>query len=119
MGGGHQFEIESMQQKKKEIQPAWSAVGCFIVAGLTTAGFLLGGWFVTANADAHWVPLPAELAWPAQSPFLLLKLSFALIALLIGSTIISIVYVTVHPEKPGRFDVKDSSVFPPPPRRRR
>ncbi len=83
MGGGHQFEIESMRQKKKEIHPAWSAVGCFIVVGLTTAGYLLGGWFVTANAEADWIALPAELAWPAQSPFLLLKLSFALIALLL------------------------------------
>jgi len=119
MGGGHQFEIESMRDKKKEIHPAWSAIGCFIVAGLTTGGFLLGGWFVTANAEANWIALPAELAWPSQSPFLLLKLAFALIALLIGSTVISIAYVLVHPEKPGKFDVKDSSIFPPAPRRRR
>ena len=119
MGAGHSFEIDSMKQKKKAIHPAWSAIGCFIVVGLTTAGYFLGNWFVSANAEAGWIPLPAELAWPAQSPFLLVKLSFALLMLLIGSTLISIVYVIIRPPKPGKYDVIDPSIFPPTPHRTR
>jgi hypothetical protein len=119
MGAGHQFEIDSMKQRKKEIRPVWSAVGCFIVTGLTTGGYLLGSWFVSANKEANWIPLPPELAWPAQNPYVLLKLAFALLMLLIGSTAISIVYVLFRPIKPGKYDVIDPSIFPPTPRRNR
>ena len=117
MGAGHQFNIDAMRQQRKQIHPAWAGVGCFLVGGLSAAGYLLGSWFVSANADAHWIPLPRELAWPEQNPFLLIKVAFAVISLLLGSTIFSIVYVIIRPPKPGRFDVIDPSIFPPPPRR--
>jgi heme/copper-type cytochrome/quinol oxidase subunit 1 len=119
MGAGHQFEIEAMRQKRKMIHPAWSAIGCFLVAGLTTAGYQLGGWFITADAKAGWFPLPPEWAWPPQNPYLVVKIAFAILVLLLGSTLISIVYVIIHPEKPGKYDVIDPSIFPPPPRRTR
>jgi hypothetical protein len=50
---------------------------------------------------------------------LLVKLSFALLMLLIGSTLISIVYVIIRPPKPGKYDVIDPSIFPPTPHRTR
>jgi hypothetical protein len=117
MGGGHQFEIESMRDNKKGVHPAWVAVGCFTIVGLSVAGYLLGEWFVRANSEAGWILLPAEWAWPSQSPFLIIKLALALIVLLLGSTIFSIVYTMINPPKPGKFDITDSTVFPPPPKR--
>jgi hypothetical protein len=119
MGAGHQFEIESMKDKKKVVHPAWVAVGCFTVVGLSAAGYLLGEWFLRANTKEGWMPLPAELAWPPQNPFILMKLAFALIVLLLGSTIFSIVYTVINPPKPGKYDVLDASIFPPPPKRRK
>jgi hypothetical protein len=118
MGAGHQFEIEGMRDRKKILHPVWSAVGCFTLAGLTTLGYFLGDWFIGANSQAGWIPLPREWAWPAESPYLLVKLITALLVLLLGSTLISIVYTMVNPPKPGKFDVTDATIFPPPPRRR-
>ncbi|MGB7537905.1 MAG: hypothetical protein WBM17_05145 [Anaerolineales bacterium] len=119
MGAGHQFEIEAMRDKKKTLHPAWAGVGCFILVGLTTLGYFLGDWFVGANSQAGWIPIPREWAWPAQSPFLLIKLASALLVLLLGSTLISIAYNLINPPKPGKFDVTDASIFPHPPRRRK
>jgi hypothetical protein len=119
MGAGHQVSIDSMQEKKNQINPAWAAVGCFTLVGLTVVGYLLGEWFVVANSTAGWIALPREWAWPAQSPFIIIKLAAALLTFLIGSTIISIVYTLINPPKPGKYDVIDPSIFPPPPKRTR
>ena len=117
MGAGHQFDIEAMRQKKRRIHPVWSGVGCVMVAGLTAGGYLLGSWFVAADAEAGWIPLPSELAWPPQNPYLLIKIACSILMLLFGSSIFSILYVIIHPQKPGPFDVIDPSIFPRPPRR--
>ena len=119
MGAGHQFEIEGMRDKKKNLHPAWSAVGCFTLAGLTTLGYFLGDWFIRANLQEGWIPIPREWSWPAESPYLLIKLGAAFFVFLLGSTLISIVYTLINPPKPGKFDVTDATIFPPPPRRRR
>jgi hypothetical protein len=119
MGGGHQFGIESMRDKKGTIHPIWAGVGCLILVGLTTGGYLLGSLFLEMNSREVWIVLPAEWAWPPQQPFIIIKIIFSLITLLFGSAIISIVYTLVNPPKPGKFDVIDPSIFPPPPRRRR
>jgi hypothetical protein len=119
MGAGHQFEIDSMRDKKKALHPAWAAVGCFTVVGLTTLGYFLGGWFAKANQEAGWIPLPREWAWPAENPYILVKLAAALIVFLLGTTLISIVYTLINPPKPGKYDVTDADIFPPPPRRRK
>ncbi len=117
MGAGHQFEIEGMKEKKKTIHPAWVAVGCFTLVGLTTLGYLLGEWLIAANIRSGWIPLPPELAGPPQSPYLLLKLAMSFIVLMIGSAAFSIVYTLINPPKPGKYDVIDPSIFPPPPKR--
>jgi hypothetical protein len=94
-------------------------VGCFSLVGLTTTGYLLGGALIRANNEAGWVVMPQEWAWPSQNPYLILKLVMALIVFLIGSAVFSIVYTLVNPPKPGKFDVTDPSIFPPPPRKTR
>jgi len=117
MGVGHQFEMETMRDKKKFIHPAWAAVGCFSLVGLTAAGYFLGEAFLRANNEAGWIPLPQEWAWPPQNPYLIVKLATALFTFLIGTTVFSIAYTLINPPKPGKFDVIDPSIFPPPPRR--
>ena len=106
-----------MREKKKILHPAWAAVGCFSLVGLTTAGYFLGDAFIRANSEAGWIPLPEELAWPSQNPYLIIKLAMAFIVFLIGSAVFSIVYTLINPPKPGKFDVIDPSIFPPPPKR--
>jgi len=113
MGAGHQFEIEAMRDKKKRIHPAWVAVGCFTLVGLSAAGYLFATWFIAADQQHGWIALPAA------NFFIFFKLGFALIALMIGSALISIIYGVVNPPKPGKYDVSDTTIFPPPPRRRK
>lgn len=119
MGAGHQFEIQAMKDQKKDIHPAWSAVGCFTLVGLSALGYFVGDWFVKANGAAGWLAFPREWAWPAGNPFLIIKISVALLVLLLGSAVFSIVYTLINPPKPGKFDITDSTIFPPPPKRRR
>ncbi|MBN1439221.1 MAG: hypothetical protein JW929_07420 [Anaerolineales bacterium] len=119
MGSGHHFEIEAMRDGKKNLHPAWAAVGCFTVVGLSTAGYLLGGWLIEMNSSEGWLLIPGQLAGPAQSPYLFLKLVSALIVLLFGTAVFSIVYTLINPPKPGKYDVIDPSIFPPPPKRRK
>jgi hypothetical protein len=119
MGAGHQFEIEAMRDKKKPLHPAWAAVGCFTVVGLSSAGYLLGNWFIAADQKNGWIALPPEYALPASNPYLIIKVAFGLIMLLLGSALISIVYGVLHPPKPGKYDVTDTTIFPPAPRRKK
>jgi hypothetical protein len=113
MRAGHQFEIEAMQEKKKSIHPAWVAVGCFTLVGLSAAGYFLATWFIAADQENGWIPLP-----PAGL-YLYFKLASALIVVLIGSALFSIIYGVINPIKPGKYDMSDTTVFPPPPRRRK
>jgi hypothetical protein len=113
MGAGHQFEIEAMRDKKKSIHPAWVAVGCFTLVGLSAAGYFLATWFIAADQKNGWIPLPPVALYP------FFELGSALIVVLIGSALFSIVYGVVNPLKPGRYDVTDTTTFPPPPRRRK
>jgi hypothetical protein len=94
-------------------------VGCFTIAGLSSAGYLLGNWFITADQKNGWMALPPEFAIPASNPYLIIKLAFALVVLLLGSAFVSVLYGVINPPKPGKFDVTDSTIFPPPPRRRK
>jgi hypothetical protein len=119
MGGGHQYEIEAMRNQKKPLHPAWVAVGCFSLVGLSTIGYLLGSWFIEADQKNGWIALPQEYALPASNPYLIIKLGIALIVVMFGSALFSIIYGVLNPPKPGKYDVTDSTIFPPPPKRRR
>ncbi len=119
MGAGHQFEIAAMRDKKKPLHPVWVAVGCITLIGLSGVGYLLGDWFVKADLQKGWILLPREYALPASDPYLVIKLAVALLVVLIGSALISIIYGIVNPPKPGKYDVTDSTIFPPAPRRKK
>ncbi len=119
MPTGHQFEMESMKEKEKTLHPIWRGVGCILLAGLMSLGYLLAGWLMAANKNAGWIRIPTEFAWPPAEPYLFFKLILAFVFLLLSTAVIAIVYALVHPTKPGRFDVIDPSIFPPPPKRRK
>ena len=119
MTGGHQFEIDRMKDRKQPLKPIWVGVGCILLSLLMGAGYLIAGWLMDANNEAHWIRIPGELAWPPDEPYLLLKLLLAFVFLLFSMAAITLVYALIHPDKPGRFDVRDPSIFPPPPRQRK
>jgi hypothetical protein len=117
MGGGHLYEIDSMKEKKRAVHPLWIGAGCLMLVGFIGAGYLLAGWFIRANAKSHWIVMPPEFAWPAFSPYLIFRLGIGVIVLLLGSALVTLVYSLINPVKPGKYDVTDPSIFPPPPRR--
>jgi lysylphosphatidylglycerol synthetase-like protein (DUF2156 family) len=117
MGAGHTYEMESMKEKKKTIHPLWIGAGCLMVIGFIFAGYILAGWFIEANAKSHWIVIPPEFAWPPFSPYLLFRFVIGVFVLLLGSAAVTLVYSLVNPIKPGKYDVTDPSIFPPPPKR--
>jgi hypothetical protein len=119
MPTGHQFEINSMKDRQKPLHPAWTGIGCILVAVLMGVGYLGAGWFMSMNNAAGWIRIPKEFAFPPAEPYLFFKLVLAFVFLLISTAVITLVYALVRPQKPGRFDVIDPSIFPPPPKRRK
>jgi hypothetical protein len=107
-----------MKDGKKPLHPAWTGVGCILVAVLMGLGYLAAGWFMAMNNDAGWVRIPKEFAFPPSEPYLFFKVIIAFVFLLFATAIITLVYALVHPTKPGKYDVIDPSIFPAPPKRR-
>jgi quinol-cytochrome oxidoreductase complex cytochrome b subunit len=116
---GHQYEIDAMKDKEKPLHPLWTGVGCILMVALVALGYLAADLVIRADMDANWFPLPVQLAFPAQYPYMPIKIMAAVLVLLLGSALISLIYSVIFPRKPGRFEVTDPSIFPPPPRTRR
>jgi hypothetical protein len=53
----------------------------------------------------HWVYLPPLLAWPPIAPYLLFKVVFAAIVMMIALALFSALYSLVAPVRPGKYDV--------------
>jgi Na+/proline symporter len=119
MASGHQFEIDSMRDKQKPLHPIWRGIGCILLVGLMSLGYLFAGWFLETNKSTGWIRIPAEFSFPPAEPYLFIKLILAFIFLLLSTAAITLIYALVHPPKPGKFDVIDPSIFPPPPKRRK
>ena len=101
----HTREGES-RSARKPIEILWNILGFGFAIVMGVAGYLGADWFILENGVQHWVYLPPELAWPAASPFLGLRIGVALIALFLGGAVFTLLYGLVQPVKRGRYDVE-------------
>lgn len=114
----YQFRDKTTKRdREKELNPVWRGVGCVLVVLLGLAGYLLAGWFLTANQQNAWIYLPPALYYPPYVPSFvppgtILKLAIALLVMVLGYGILSFVYAIMFPIQPGETDV-------PPLKRRR
>jgi hypothetical protein len=113
MSGRTENRMREKDPKKEPLQPYWTGVGCVLVAVFMALGYILAEWFLVANEKAYWIYIPEEFAWPPVAPFLIFKIVIGLMVLLIGSTIVSILYAIFNPPKPGKYDVQHPEDLPP------
>jgi hypothetical protein len=99
---------EREREAKRRMNPIWRGVGCVLLGVLAIAGYLVAGWFLRANAAQHWVYLPDQLVNIPRLTFLpsgiVLQLFIALMFMLFGYGLLSIVYAIAFPIKPGETD---------------
>lgn len=101
--------IRQAPKKKKAANPVLRGVGFLILVGFLAGGFFGGQWFLLENYKRGWVYIPPEFTGPAFAPLLFAKLVFAVLALLIGFSLLTIAYGIIEPVELGEFDA------PPPP----
>jgi hypothetical protein len=87
--------------KSKRMHPAWRGVGCMIIVILGILGYYLSGIILQANIENQWVYIPAELYAPAFAPWLppgtFIRIVVGLISVMLGYTVISLVYAILFP----------------------
>jgi hypothetical protein len=111
-----------------QVHPIWRGIGCLFVLIGPVVAYAAADLLVRSNMDAGWVPTPPELMRTIRIPVLDIAIEHALanllltvILLLIGFSIIMVVYAIVYsilgPPRYGPLDsppIRDST-----PRRRR
>ena len=106
---------EKERTKRKEINPVWRGVGCILILVLTAGGYLFGDWFIKANEANNWVSIPnslVELPFATWLPSgFLVKISTAIVFMVITFGLMSVVYAILFPLQPGEYDAP-----PPKPR---
>jgi hypothetical protein len=90
------------------MNPIWRPIGCVIILTLAAGGYIGAGWFLVQNAQNNWIPIPAELVEVPIAPGLpdgfVFKLLIALVAMIIGYGLLSIIFAIIFPIQPGEFD---------------
>ena len=105
MTGTYHIHLPEDRTRRQPPHPIWMGVGCILVVGLPAIGYLVAEWFLQANMVNHWVYLPPLLAWPPIAPYLLFKVVFAAIVMMIALALFSALYSLVAPVRPGKYDV--------------
>lgn len=99
---------ERDRAKRKRMNPIWRPIGCVIILTLAAGGYIGAGWFLVQNAQNNWFPIPAELVEVPFAPGLpagfVFKLLIALVAMIIGYALLSIIFAIIFPIQPGEFD---------------
>lgn len=100
-----EYETEAAE---RTLHPVWRGIGCLLVIFLGLAGYLFSGWFLTANAQNHWIFLPPEVIDPSFTPFLppgaFVQIVVALLFMLFSYGILSVFYALLFPIQPGEMD---------------
>jgi hypothetical protein len=99
---------EETRRKKKRGNPIWRGVGCMVMVAVTLGGYLFSGWFLSANAQAGWIQIPAEVIRPAFAPwlpsYLIVKLIVAFLFMMLSYGIVTTIYAIVFPIELGETD---------------
>jgi len=99
---------EREREAKRKMNPLWRGVGCVLLVTLAVVGYLGAGWFLRENAAQGWVYLPPELANIPHLTFLpagmVLQLVIAVLFIVLGYGVLSVIYAVAFPIKPGETD---------------
>jgi hypothetical protein len=107
-------QLERERAARKRMNPVWRGVGCLILVALAVAGYYLAEWFLVANLKNGWIFIPTEALNPPfvptwLSPIVggggLVKLITALLIMIFGYGVMSIIYAILFPIKLGETDV--------------
>jgi len=113
-------QVERERARAQRIPPGWRAMGCVLFLLFAAGGYFFAEWFLAANAEAHWLPIPPGLVVLPYAPWvpvgLPLKLLVAGVFLVVGLGILNVVYAVLFPYQPGEYD---SPPVPRPPKKRK
>jgi len=103
------FRAEDKDRKKRQqMNPIWRPIGCVIILTLAAGGYFAAGWFLVQNALNKWMPIPAERVKVPFAPGLpngfVFKLIVAVIFMIIGYGLLSIIFAILFPIPMGEFD---------------
>lgn len=115
----HQME-DKEREKRKEINPIWRGVGCFLMVVLSVAGYYFADWLLYQNEVNGWFQLAQNMihidALPWLTTGVLLKFAVAVVFLIISFGLINLVYAILFPVQLGKYD---SPPLKPTPRRKK
>lgn len=90
--------------KRKGPNPILRGLGFIIVVGFLAGGYWVAEWVFTQNALNGWFYVPPQFAGPSFAPMLFAKVIVAVVAMIFGFMIMTIVYGIVDPPRPGELD---------------
>lgn len=115
----HQME-DKERAKRKEINPIWRGVGCFLMVVLSVTGYYFADWLLYQNEVNGWFALAQNMihidALPWLTTGVLLKFAVAVVFLIISFGLINLVYAILFPVQLGKYD---SPPLKPTPRRKK
>ena len=102
-------QMDEAREKKKQLNPMWRGIGCFMIIMLGLGGYLFSQWFLTQNAVNNWVFLPVEIIRPAFLPTFvppgaLVSVVVAFLFMILTYGVISLVYAVAFPHQLGETD---------------
>jgi hypothetical protein len=96
------------RMKRKEINPIWRGIGCFLIVVFSVGGYFFGDWFLGQNDASGWFKLPDVLISIPGLPWLpsgfVMNVLVAIVFMIVGFGILNIVYAILFPIQPGKYD---------------
>ena len=100
---------EDQISKRGRLHPVWRGIGCLTIVLLGILGYFASGWLLNANNQNQWIYIPPQIMAPEFAAFLppgtIIRSVVGGIAIMLGYTLISVVYAIVFPLIPGKTDV--------------
>ncbi len=115
----------AQQDREREIRkrqsPLLRGLGCLVIVIFGLLAYFFSGWFLQANVENAWIYLPREIILPPEQlpwvpPGFLVRLVVALMFMVGGYGLLSLVYAILFPIKPGETDVPKP---PKPPKKKK
>jgi hypothetical protein len=94
--------------KRKEINPVWRGIGCFLILFFSVGGYFFGDWILQQNDANGWFNLPDVLISIPGLPWLpsgfLMNILVAIVFMVVSFGIMNIAYAFLFPIRPGKYD---------------
>ena len=109
---------ERERELRKRQNPMLRGLGCLVVVAFGLLAYFSSGWFLVANSENSWLYLPPEIILPPEQvpwlpPGFLVRLIVAVVIMVAGYGLLSLIYAILFPIRPGETDV------PKPPKKKK